>query len=61
MSYFNGTYKAALEHIMELKFEDLSGSLLQLQKYSSLLIINSKQTRHIKLSAKIRVLSYKNC
>ena len=60
MSYFNRTYKTALEHIIELKFEGLSGNLLQLQKHSSLLIINTIQARHIKPSAKIRVLPYKN-
>ena len=60
MSYFNRACKAALEHIMELEIEDLSGNLSQLQKYSSLLIINTIQARHIKLSAKVLVLSYKN-
>ena len=41
-------------------FEDRSGNLSQLQKYSSLLIINMIQAQHIKLSAKILVVSYES-
>ena len=38
---------------MELKFEDLSGNLSQLQKYSLLLTINIIQGSHEKAHAKL--------
>ena len=53
ISYRNRECKAALEHIIELKFEDLSGNLSRLQKYSLLLTINIIQGSHDKAHAKL--------
>ena len=53
MSCSNRACKTALKHIIELKFEDFSGNLSQLPKYSSLGTINIIQGPHEKAHAKL--------